>query len=137
MNTQNRISDAVNSLWASFIEKIGFDICNLRIQFNLVFRRTEEIEKHELIFEGVSSFFFVNGEGDRRFNTSQWENAELSEIYYFEKPSDLIRHTNDKPNMPQYISEPNFYLEIWGAVFMIEAKAIILDGSRYITNRDT
>jgi hypothetical protein len=132
MSRQNEISDAINSLWAGYIEKIVFDICNFQIQLKIIIYKTDGPEEHVLIFEGVSSFFFANQVGDNRFNIDPWEKAELSEIYYFEKPCNLVEHNSDKPGTLQYFSEPNFYLEIWSSAFMIEAKAITLDGIRHI-----
>lgn len=132
MNKENRISKALDPLWASFIEKVDIDILNLRITFDLVLYFSDNaIQRHKLVFDNVSSYFFVNGEGDARYNTEKWDNAELSEIYYFERSQDHILHKNDKEGTPNYVSNPNFHLEIWGAAFMIEAKTITVDGIQY------
>jgi hypothetical protein len=132
MSNYTEIAQAIAPLWASFIERIEFDILNLRMSLHLVAYESNTIEKHSMIFDGVSSFFFVNGEGESRFNTEQWENAELSEIHYFDPPQDSIKHTSNKAGTPQFMAEPRFYLEIWSSVLMIEAKVITVDGTSYV-----
>jgi hypothetical protein len=136
MNTDNQINIAIGFLWASFIENINFDLWNLQISFDLLIYEADNARKHKLVFDSVSSFFFVNGEGDTRFNGHQWENAELSEIHYFKTPMDHIKHKSDKVGTPQFATEPNFYIEIWDTVLMIEAKAIVVDNIKYVVIED-
>jgi hypothetical protein len=127
-----KLEEAIGNLWASYIDNIDIDLPNMKISFALVFNLSNQYTiKHSLVFEGVSSFFFVNGEGDARLKLDRWENAELSEIYYFKKSRDHIFHKHDKNGTPQYVAHPNFHLEIWSTAFLIEAKNVIVDEIRY------
>lgn len=132
MNDANSVSSALNTMWASIIRRIEVDLPNHRIMLTLETQTAAgKIHEHRLVFEEVSSFFFANAEGERRFNLAAWESAELSEAYFFADPQDHILHKSDKPGTECYESDPNFYLEIWDSALMIEAGAISLDGQVY------
>ncbi|MEN6293937.1 MAG: hypothetical protein ABFD07_18210 [Methanobacterium sp.] len=118
---------------ASFIKKIDFDIFYRKISIDLVIYKGEIIEKHCIVFENVSAFFFENNTTERRFNVLPWENAMISEIHYFEKPEDRIIYHSDKPDFPEYIANVNYFIEIWSSLFLIEAKSIVVDGIKYMT----
>ncbi len=126
------IENALGNLWASFVENIAIDVCRSRITIDLAFYYTgKQPEKHQIVFEEVSAFFFVDEVTRRRSNVVPWENAELSEAHFFYPARDHIVHRNDKKGTHNYSSEPNFYLELWSAPFLIEAKCVNIDGTEY------
>jgi hypothetical protein len=113
----------------SLIENIIFDIFKHSLTINI---KVFENQKHKLLFEGVSAFFFANDIKNRRFNITDWENAELSEIHYITTMDDLITYKNEIEGFPEYEASANFFIEIWNSIFLIEAKVINIDDEKYI-----
>ena len=132
MKERSNIDNALRMVYAGYIEEFRVNLLQHQLFLTVAQDRTGHApDYHQLVFDGVSSFFFIQGEGERRFNLLEWERAELSEVYYFHEPNDHIRYTTDKEGRPQYEAHPNFYLEIWTSPLLVEAKAIVLDGMRY------
>jgi hypothetical protein len=128
------VETIIGDFWASLIEKINIDVCDHKIFLDLAsYNDGKEWIKHQIIFEGVTAFFFVNGLNEKRFITQTWENAEISEFHYFENPEDQISYCSGKSGIPKYEANINFYIEIWSSLFLIEAKTIIIDGVRYLS----
>jgi hypothetical protein len=134
MINQN-INEVLGKFWGCYIIGINVDIKKLTLLFEINRYEKDGVSKHTIEFCQVSSFFFVNGQGEARLRTEGWENVELSEIYYNEKPKDHINHTHDKVGTPKYYADYNFSLELWSALFLVEAKSAIIDGTIYDVGR--
>jgi hypothetical protein len=132
MDERSNIDNALRRVYAGYIEEFRVNLLQHQLSLTVAQYRTGYApDYHQLVFDGVSAFLFVEGEGEWRFNLVEWERAEISEVYYFHEPNDHVRYTQDKKGRPQYEAHPNFYLEIWSSPLLVEAKAIILDGIRY------
>jgi hypothetical protein len=128
------IDDVIGQFEAGYINKIDFDIFSHTISIDVdIFLNETDKEPHKLIFEGVSAFFFDNGAHERRFQLLPWEKAEISEIHYYKKSENRISFNSEKPDFPSYVANVNYYIEIWSSLFLIEAKAVLVDGKRFIS----
>lgn len=63
-----RLQDCLNSLWANIIEKIDADIFSHTITVQTKESEHEAVRNHQLRFEQVSSFYFLEGTGGERFH---------------------------------------------------------------------
>jgi len=132
----NEIQSALLKLWSSGLEKIDMDIHGLQLSIDLITGSPKDMAKtpHRVVFEGVSAFFFSNGEGEDRFTTEKRNWVEMTELDYYGRDRGDQMHLSyyfDKPNTPGYSANPNFYLEMWGSILVVEAKEVIIDGIRY------
>jgi hypothetical protein len=123
------LNEILGRFWGAIIKSFVVDVCNQRIIFSLeIHHINQEVEWHEVVFLGVSSYFFVYGKGPARFPHGSWDNAEFTEIHITNPPGHHIQHMSDKKSAPQYQADYNVYIEVWSAVLMIEATAITIDG---------
>jgi hypothetical protein len=126
MDTQ-LLKSKLNKLWSGIITNFNFDLCAHTLSFDVTLERTGR-RKHKVVFEGVSSFYFVSGLGERRFEMDKWDYAELSEIYYNASPTDKIAHTR---TTAEYVTQDqscaNFIIEIWSSTLFVEAESIKID----------
>jgi hypothetical protein len=132
MVDERSITSALNHFWASIIEKFEINPFLYQISIDLKIFSSESIsENHNVVFKGVSSFCFINDKGEERFKMPEWENTELSEIYFSNQPTDHITYQDEKIDTRHFSADPNFYLEMWSSVFLIEAKEIVIDSVHY------
>jgi hypothetical protein len=129
--SEQEINNALGEFWGSTITDLRMDIKKLMMTLDIAIATKRCMSTHVIEFEQVSAFFFVNGDGDKRLITESWDNVELSEIYYNEHPQDHLQHHHDKVGTPKYYAECNFSLELWSALLLIEAKSVVIDGTRY------
>ena len=125
----------LNNLWETVINKLDIDILRDTISLDITLQDGGEISDHSLIFEKVSSYFYVKGFGGRRFQFYPFEEGEyleLSALYYHDKPIEfvgVVSPTEEWAN--QCTATANFVLEIWGRILFIEAKEVTIDGTKY------
>lgn len=132
MNSSD-IDTILGQFEGSYIHKIDIDLFCHTISISVKNIESKSVEYHQMIFEDVAAFYFQNNVTSRRTNLEKWENAEISEIHYYEKSENLIQFISEKPNFPDYSAKINFYLEIWVSLLLIEAKSIVIDGKRFLT----
>ena len=136
--TEYSIENALKHFEASGLESINLDFQSSKLSINLsVSPLIDPVRHPQIIFEGVSAFFFCNGEGEQRFMTDKGNWIELVELLYYGRENNHQMHISyrfDKPGTAEYSATPNFYLEMWDGVFVIEAKEIIIDGVKYKTS---
>lgn len=133
--TKHPIENALSYFEASRLEKITLDFHSLQLTIELsASPLIDSAKNHQIVFEGISAFFFCNGEGEQRFKTDRKDWIELIELLYYTKDENYQMHISyrfDKPGTTEYNATPNFYLEMWDGMFVIEAKEIIIDGVKY------
>ncbi|MEM1504797.1 hypothetical protein RG959_15425 [Domibacillus sp. 8LH] len=121
-----RLQDCLNSLWANIIEKMDTDIFSHTIAFQTKEIEHETVHNHQLRFEQVSSFYFLEGAGKERFHLLETEEdnyLELTSIHYYPEGIGSISIQSEKEEWAkQYLSSANFPIEIWGSILFVEAK---------------
>jgi len=125
------LEQAIGYFEASIVQKFDIDLLNKRIFINIKANHNGKFENHEIMFHGISAFYFSNGPDNARFNTRPWNYIELSDIGFHRDPKDHITCIHDNPKSLQYNSDPNFNLDIWGKLFLIEAQEVTIDGVIY------
>ena len=127
------IEDAIGYFEATYVEKFDIDLFNKSITLKIKTDDNGKPEYHTIIFQGISAFYFSsNGPGERKFYAPIWDDfMELSSVGYYKSPKDHITRIFDKPGTSQYNSNPNFNLEIWSSIFLIEANEVVIDDVVY------
>lgn len=125
----------LNKLWAGIIEKIDFDLQNETINIDIKVIENGNVNDFEVIFNGVSSHYFIKNNGSNRFSYFEVEDEdylELTSIDYFESGvGDITIKSLSNDWVDEYFSSANFVLEIWSSILFIEAKTIKLNGVIY------
>lgn len=119
-----RLESLLYSFIDGVIKNFSFNFQNNKILISLDLHCKDEIQKYELIFFCVSSFYFLNDEGSRRFNFNEPTHLWLTEIDYFKNGIGKIKINSNEEWSKLYYSGANFILEICQTILFIEAKAI-------------
>lgn len=128
--SKNKLQNKLNELWAGIIELLEFDILKNTISFIIKVIEYGEEKKYNVIFNGVSSYYFVHDSGEKRYNLfdpEEGEYLELTSIYYYENVLDIKIESLTEKWAKQYSSNANFVLEIWSSMLFIEAKNVIIN----------
>lgn len=122
----------LNQLWAGVIEE--FEISPLNHTITLTIKSTEYgIEKKfNIVFGEVSAYFFVENNGDKRFNLLSYDEEDYLELtsieYYEDGVGKVMIESSTSRWTDQYFSSANFVLEIWSSVLFIEANTVGING---------
>lgn len=135
------IQKELDSLEESVIETVQFDFLYKKIMFNV---RPFNNDLVKLIFHDVSSYYFLKAYGKFRFNISEPDPGDYTEltaigfsengfgkfIFESEKFGRAIFEDSDKYHLEPLYSSANFALEIWASYLFIEASGITI-GDKY------
>ncbi len=118
------IQKALDILWASTIDELNFDLNEKRISFTLSAINNDVREYHSLVFERVVTFSYAPEDGGihRVTEEGKWPYLELSELYYDNQNSDVVKQNEIKNK---------FYLLIWHSTLLIRANRIIIDNKAF------
>ena len=128
---QEKLKKDLNQLWAGVMENITFDPLknNIILQVKVIENAKEENFKVE--FDGVSAFYWVRNNGNKRFNLplpDEGDFLELTSIDYFGGGiGEILIESASYEWAKQYFSSANFALEIWSSMLFIEAKSITIN----------
>lgn len=127
--------ETLNLLWAGTIKTIDFNLLNHSIFLEIEVFENANVFKYEVIFEGVSAFYFSQNEGDNRLQTPLYDEGdylELTSIHYVKEGigNILIESPREKWTKNWYASA-NFILEIWSSHLFIEAKSLSVNGRKF------
>ncbi|MHB9941521.1 hypothetical protein CF065_07805 [Clostridium sporogenes] len=128
---KSELQNELNELWAGIIEIFQIDILNNTISFIIKVIEYEEEKKYSVVFNGVSSYYFVHDSGEKRYNLFDPEKGdylELTSIDYYEKGLDIKIKSLTEEWAKQYYSNTNFVLEIWSSMLFIGAKSVTING---------
>lgn len=133
---KDSLNNLLNEMWAAIIEKYEFDLLKSTISFDLKTIDNGIETKYKMVFEGVSAWYFIENSGDLRFNTTDsfddQDYLELTSIDFYRMGVGQIKPSSKEESwVNEYCSNPNIALEIWNALLLIEAKRIIINGSKY------
>jgi hypothetical protein len=127
---ESALVKAINKLWAAKVIKYDFDINDMKISFELSIVEKDKEIIYELEFYDVKSFYYLNSSKTPR-SLIPWENIELTEIHYITEFDEIIYTSKNKKTITKISSNPNFYLELWSDVLLIEAGKIKIDGNEF------
>lgn len=126
------VQSALDDLWAGVVSEYVFDVLNRKIMFTVTVFDGDSEKRQRLEFNGVSSFYFVNADGESRFRipvVEAGDYVELTSIHYLVDGIGTVMAdvTSQEWRGHQFPSKPNFCIEIWSSWLLIEAHNIFLD----------
>lgn len=127
-----QLKECLNDLWANVIDDMNIDVFNNRIKFTTRAIDGGTVTKYQLTFEEVSSFYFLEDMGERRFNLLEADDRvgylEFTSIDYHPKGIGLISiKSKTEEWVKQYVSTANFSIEIWNSMLFVEAKRVVIN----------
>ena len=125
--------DQMGLLWPSIIQSISFDIVNHKINAITAPSVDSTHGVHELLFEGVTAFYWVDKSSSYRKARESASHLPLDGLFYRPgKLQEILIKENDKQDRPNWDAFPNFVLEIWDTtILFIEANSVSIDGKRF------
>ena len=122
----------MDQLWPSIIQTITFDIIGHQIKAITGPTVDATSGLHELIFDGVTAFYWVDKSSSYRKARESADYLPFEGFHYKpDKVHEVILKKNDKPNYSDFDTFPNFILEMWETTLLfIEASAVVIDGQR-------
>ena len=137
----NELTENLNSLWTGIIKRINFDLLKHSIVLELEIIENTKVFNYELIFEEVSSYFFLNNEGNNRIEIYPYEEGdylELTAIHYIKEGiGDIVIKSQQEEWTRNLYASANFVLEIWSSYLFIEAKSVLVNGKKfYVATED-
>lgn len=128
-----KIREELYKIWEYKINNLDFNMLTNSIKISIEDIDKRNQDKLDIIFEGVSSYYFINDTKKDRKNFSEYEDGNYLEITSI----DVIEgDTKIKPNaderwLEQYESSANIEIEIWSRLLLIEASKVIIRGKEY------
>ncbi|MHB1685219.1 MAG: YxiG family protein [Bacilli bacterium] len=124
-----KVQAALDNLWAGVVNDYVFDILKRRVIFEVTVFDGDSEKCHRLEFNGVSSFYFVNADGEGRYNIPTLEEGdyvELTSIHYLEEGLGTIsaKVTSQDWVGHHFPSNPNLCIEVWSSWLLVEASNI-------------
>jgi|LSQX01.2.fsa_nt_gb hypothetical protein len=125
----------LNLLWAGTIKRIEFILLKHSILLEIEVVENESVFNFEVIFEGVSSYFYSNNEGDERLQIDSYDEGdylELTSMHYIEEGiGDISIKSQRESWTKNWYASANFVLEIWSSYLFIEAKSLSVNGTKF------
>jgi hypothetical protein len=125
----------LDNLWANVIDEINIDVFNHRITFSTKAIDNGTITNYQLTFEEVSSFYFVEGTGEDRFNLLEPEEDSYLELttidYHPNGIGSITVKSKTEEWVKRYISNSNFTIEIWNSMLFVEAERLVINGKTF------
>lgn len=110
------------------ITEINFDILKNSIRMSLENLYDGNLRSSQLIFENVSSYYFVNNIEHNRSNFVAFEDGDYLELTSIDivEGNVIITPKADEKWIEQYKTSANIAIEIWSRVLFIEASKVII-----------
>ncbi|WP_315077929.1 hypothetical protein [uncultured Clostridium sp.] len=127
---ESELQNKLNELWAGVIELFQINILKNTISFIIKVIEDGQEHKYNVVFNGVSSYYFVHDSGESRYNLFDPEDddyLELTSIDYYKNGLDIKMKSFTEEWAKQYYSNTNFVLEIWSSILFIEAKSVTIN----------
>lgn len=139
----DNLETALANLEAGTIEALVIDVLRQTITFQIHQLWFGEHEQHVAVFEDVASFYMILGSDATRFEwlrkrpvTEKEVIGEWTSAGYYPDGVGTVR-IHSKPGswesgwVIRYNTRPNFAVEIGGAVMLIEARLVRIDGKPF------
>ncbi len=126
------IENAIFKIWESTITDIKIDVLAHTIVMKLRLPPDCDERNCELVFEGVSAYYFFNEvkECRKRFIDYDGNRVELTSINIVEGDCEIKLNADEKW-LEQYGGGATFSIEIWDHLLLVEAARVIVDGKAF------
>ncbi len=124
------LEDAFNKMWALAITDLKINMLENSISLKLQSPMDDDKIHFELIFSGVSAYYFFNDMEISRKRFIEYEEGnwlELTSIDYMDEECEMKFNTN-VAWLKQFGGSANIVIEIWSRFMFIEATKVIIDG---------
>jgi hypothetical protein len=123
------LNDAIGELWGGIIDSLEFDYFNHLLTLKIRIIDNEIESHHTLQIKNICGFLWINDSGIFKYQLEGPPYKELTSIHYNETIKEIVKIDADWCS--QYRLTPNFALEIWEQILLVEASEIELDGIRW------
>ncbi|KEZ47212.1 hypothetical protein GS18_0220420 [Metabacillus indicus] len=131
----NLLKEYLDELWANVIDEMNINVFDRTIVFTTRAIDDGMVTNHKIIFEQVSSFYFLENTGDDRyklFERGEESYLELTSIDFHPKGIGLISIDSKTYDwVKQYISNANFTIEIWDSMLFVETKRVVINNRSF------
>ena len=131
----NLLKEYLDELWANVIDEMNINVFERTIVFTIRAIDDGMVTNHKIIFEQVSSFYFLENTGDDRyklFERGEESYLELTSIDFHPKGIGLISIDSKTDDwVKQYISNANFTIEIWDSMLFVETKRVVINNRSF------
>lgn len=127
---ENKLQNKLNELWSGIIKYYQINILDNTINFNIEVIENGQSNKYDLVFNKVSSYYFVHNREEQRHSITdpdEGDYLELTSIEYYKNGLDIKMKSLTEDWSKQYYSNANFILEIWNSMLFIEAKSVAIN----------
>jgi hypothetical protein len=119
------------------VEFLNFDALKHTIILNVKIIENKGEEKFEIVFNGVSAYYFIENSENKRLSPTPYDEGdylELTSISYFEFGVGKVAIESYLHEWTKkYYSSANFALELWSSMLFIEAKSVVVNGEVFET----
>lgn len=130
------INKLLEPLWGTIIEEFGINMKEHYIKLVIKSCENNIVTSFIVIFKDVTAYSWVNSsfeQGKDRSDIEQWTFMDLTSITY--TPNAKLNVEGSLLNK-KIFAKPNFLLEIWNTVLLIEANKLIINDNVYDLNKD-
>ncbi len=124
----NDLSKILDNFGGSEIIFEKIDLYNHKIFLKIKITENNETKTFNIILINVSSFSWINNQGEERKNINFWEFLELESVSI--SSSAKINISGDEWDNNFY-SKPNLIFEIWNSAFYVETNEVIINEVSY------
>lgn len=127
------IRNEFNEICESKIIKLDFDILTSSIRMSLELADDCDARNCQLVFENVSSHYFVNNTKEKRKEFVEFENGDYLEMTSIDiiDGSLTIEPKAHEKWIEQYEASANIAIEIWSRILLIEASKVIIGDKEF------
>jgi len=145
-----QLDETLGRLWSSRVDKFTVDAWRCRLFMNLTSTEFGKDTLFELIFSRVSGFSFLHnienysatGHSSERFEflgedeVEPSDYTELTSVHYRSTPSYQVVWNHLTAKNPLVVSfRPNFLLEMWSSLLLIEAMDVTINKETFEVGR--
>jgi len=122
---KGRLKNILKELGCSKLNNLHIDVSNEMITLDIA--GEDSLGSHRVVFEGVNSFCFLNGEKD------QYDiNGEiLVPIGYCEEGLGEFIYIDEEEDLEDYVTYPNFAVNTSDSTILIEAETIKINDKKF------
>lgn len=118
----DNLSHVLDNFWCSQLTIEKIDLCNKKIQMVIKTIENDITKTYNILLINVSTFYWMNNQGDNRKNINTWDFLELESVTVCSNVKMNIAG-DDWDN--GFYAKPNLIFEIWNSALYVKAEEII------------
>lgn len=130
------INKLLEPLWSTIIEQFDVNMKDHSIKLIINSCENKVETSYTVIFDDVAAYSWINGsfeQGKDRYDSEKWNFIDLTSLIYTTNAKiSVIANFNEN----KFFSTPNFMIEIWNSILLIEAGKLTINGITYVLNKN-